>query len=96
MTDIHISTFLAERVVQDPTLDESLDLGALYGLYVSWCLSAGADPAPQDVFCTALRHHGLPHDDEQGLVRVYPGLRILDPFTDGGPVAKIASADAAP
>lgn len=38
---------------------------------------------PLNMVVTALRHHGVPHDDEQGLVRVYPGLRILDPFTDG-------------
>ncbi|MFI2563423.1 hypothetical protein [Paenarthrobacter sp. NPDC018779] len=92
MTDIHISAFLDERVVQDPTLDDSLDLGTLYGLYVSWCLTAGQHPAAQDVFCTALRHHGVAHDDEQGLIRVYPGLRILDPFTDSDAIAGAAAS----
>ena len=81
MSNTQIGAFLQQRIDFNPKSPDGLDAMALYGAYASWCLSAGREPMTNADFCTALRHCGVHHDDQQGLVRFYPGLSIIDPLS---------------
>lgn len=83
MIDSHIPNFLNQCIIIDNADGDGLDVTALYGLYVSWCLTGGSVPMVNSVFVTALRHHGVEHDDDRGTIRFYPGLKMVDPMSRG-------------
>lgn len=84
MTSHQIPRFLKQCVIIDDTVHGGLDITALYGRYLSWCLTIGAEPLVSGDFATAVRHLGIRHDDEQGPTRYYPGMKIADPLTKSG------------
>ncbi len=83
MTDTQIQKFLDLCTVTNGTNEDGLDLTALFAGYVSWCLAGGTAPMANSMFVTAIRHHGVQHDDDQGTIRFYPGLRLVEPMSGG-------------
>lgn len=81
MTDSQIQNFLDQCTVIKCTNEGGIDLTALFGVYVSWCLTGGTAPMANSAFVTAIRHHGIEHDDDQGAIRFYPGLTMVDSFS---------------
>ncbi|WOH20536.1 hypothetical protein IRJ34_09515 [Paenarthrobacter sp. GOM3] len=81
MTDSHIPGFLDRCVNIDETNASGLNITALYGRYVSWALTEKHTPMPISDFSTALRHHGLRHDDDPGRVQFYPGAQMAGTAT---------------
>ncbi|MCF3140839.1 hypothetical protein LRQ04_16405 [Paenarthrobacter sp. AR 02] len=79
MTTTHIPAFLHACVVIDESASDGLDITALYGRYLSWALTEALTPTSITDFSTAIRHHGVRHDDDQGPLRYYPGAQIIDP-----------------
>lgn len=84
MCQSQIHNFLDQCVEIDHANNDGLDLIALHGMYVSWCLTLGEMPMQNSEFCTVVRHHGVPHDDERGTVRFYPGLKWVFPKGEPG------------
>jgi hypothetical protein len=76
MSDAQIGTFLQQCTQFDPASPEGLDLTTLYSDYDRWCRGAGHEPLSSVDFCIALRHQGVPHDDDRSAVRFYPGLSL--------------------
>ncbi|MFF1832111.1 hypothetical protein [Paenarthrobacter sp. NPDC058040] len=93
MTNTQIPRFLEECVTIDDAANDGLDITALYGRYVGWCLTRLTEPIPNADFVTALRHLGIRHDDDQGPIRFYPGLRIVDPLTSRDLAEDVAASD---
>lgn len=83
MTDTQIQTFLDQCTVTKCTNEGGIDLAALFGVYVSWCLTSGTAPMANSAFVTAIRHHGIEHDDDQGTIRFYPGLTMVNSMSRG-------------
>ncbi|MFK0006455.1 hypothetical protein ACIQTZ_05320 [Paenarthrobacter sp. NPDC090520] len=76
MTDTQIGAFLRECVVYEEDSEEGLDLDALYGLYISWCVLGNKIPVPDSAFRTSIRLNGVKHHKRDGN-RYYPGLRMV-------------------
>ncbi|HKU35515.1 MAG TPA: hypothetical protein VJP90_08195 [Paenarthrobacter sp.] len=76
MTDTQIGAFLRECVVYEEDSEEGLDLEALYGLYISWCVLGSKVPIPDSAFITSVRINGVKHHKREG-TRFYPGLRMV-------------------
>jgi hypothetical protein len=73
-----IASFLEQCVAINAPECQGIDITALYGRYLSWAMTSGAEPVDATDFAIALRHQGIPHDDGQGPVRFYPGLELRD------------------
>lgn len=76
MSDTQIGAFLRECVVYEEDSEEGLDLEALYGLYISWCVLGAKVPVPDSAFRTSVRLSGVKHEKRNGN-RYYPGLRMV-------------------
>ncbi len=76
MTDTQIGVFLRECVIYEEDSEQGLDLEALYGLYISWCVLGNKVPIPESAFRTSVRLNGVKHNKREG-IRYYPGLRMI-------------------
>lgn len=55
MSDTQIGVFLRECVIYEEDSEEGLDLEAMYGLYISWCVLGNKVPIPESAFRTSVR-----------------------------------------